>query len=165
MLRRAFFAASLACFALSCSPPEPPTITVKEAKITQIDLAGMKLSVRVLATNKNRFDLTFSSFEGKLFLNGKDAGVVSLVQPVTLGTGEKTPIDVPLALTWNDLGTIAVAATSGRDVPFVVDGTVGVGGGKLSVRIPMKTEGTISRKDIAEVMQKSIPKLPFALPQ
>jgi LEA14-like dessication related protein len=165
MVRRTFLAASIACFALSCSPPEPPTITVKEAKLTHIDLTGMKLSLRVLATNKNRFELTLSSFEGKLLLNGRDAGVVSLVQPVTLATGEKTPLDVPLALTWNDLGTIAVAATSGRDVPFVVDGTVGVGGGKLSVRIPMKTEGTLSKRDIAEVMQKSVPKLPFTLPK
>lgn len=165
MLRRSLLVGFVALSLFACSPPEPPTITVKEAKITGVDLRGMSISVHVEATNKNRFDLTLGSFEGKILLDGKDAGTVTLVKPLTLATGERTPVDVPLFLTWNDLGMVAAAALSGRDVPYSVDGIVGIGGGKLSVRLPIKASGTIPQKDLATAAQRSLPKLPFAIPK
>ncbi len=149
---------------LSCSPPEPPTITVKEAKVTEVDLRGMSVSVLVLATNKNRFDLALSTFEGKILLSGREAGTVSLVRPITLTQGVGTPLSVPLSLTWTDTLAVATAAASGHDVPYTVDGSAGIGGGKLSVRIPIKMQGTIPQKDLKAAAQKSLQNLPFALP-
>ena len=168
MVRRAFLffaAAAVAATLSACAPPEPPTITVKEGKITSIDLQGMRVLVRVEATNKNKFDLTISSFEGKLKLDGKDMGNVSLVSPVKLATGDKTPLDVPLALTWNDVGGIAQLAAAGRDLPYDLDGTAAVGGEKLSVKVPFKVKGTVPKAELVKTVQRSIPGLPFMLPK
>jgi len=167
MVRRSFLvacvAATLAALA-GCAPPEPPTITVKESKITSIDLQGMRVAVKVEATNKNKMEFSLASFEGNIKLDGKDVGKVTLVKPVTLAPGVTT-LEVPLFLTWNDVGGIAQLAAAGRDLPYVLDGTASVGGGKLTVPLPIQVKGTVPKDELLKTVQRSIPGLPFQLPR
>ncbi len=166
MQRRAFlFALAAVPLVLACEKPKPPTLVVVKAQVTGVDARGMTLSVQVQATNPNDFDLVVSSFAGALTLEGKPAGNLALVRPITLTPGAARPLEVPLSLTWNDAGAIALLAISGKDLTYTFDGLATVGGSKITLPIPIAAKGTIPNKDIAKAAQKSLPALPFALPK
>ena len=163
MLRRWFvlFALTLLVSAVACSKPQPPTIVPKAAKVTAISAAGLDLVVQVEATNPNGVTLSARSFTGKAKLDGKfDLATVTISKPVTLPPHQPTMIDVPLTMPWADANSLIVMSTSQKPVPYVVDGTVNVGGESLNVDIPYSVSGTITREQIAAAALRSIPAIP-----
>ncbi len=150
----------------ACSPPEPPTLTVKSARVVSIDMQGMKVRVLAEAYNPNRIDLSLQGVTGHVMLDGKlDMGTVTLRKPMTLIAGARTPLDVPLEMEWKDLGALAAAAATTRDIPYTVDGTATVGGGRLSATLPFKIQGTVTRQQLAQLAAGSLPRLPSLLPR
>lgn len=145
----------------ACSKPQPPTIVPKEARVAAISPAGIDLVLKVEATNPNSMTLSAQSFTGKAKLDGKwDLATVTISKPVVLPPREPTMIEVPLTMPWQDANALIAMSTAQKPVPYVVDGTVKVGGESLNVDIPYSVSGTISREQIAAAAMKSIPAIP-----
>lgn len=148
----------------ACSKPQPPTIVPKEARVAAISPAGIDLVLKVEATNPNSMTLSAQSFTGKAKLDGKwDLATVTISKPVVLPPREPTMIEVPLTMPWQDANALIAMSTAQKPVPYVVDGTVKVGGESLNIDIPYSVSGTISREQIAAAAMKSIPALTIPL--
>lgn len=154
--------AILGVVAMGCSKPEPPTLVPKEAKVTAIGPAGASLLVRMEATNPNRITLSVRSVTGKAKLAGKwDLGTVTVEKPVDLPPNVPTMVDVPMTLPWTDLKTLGALASTTGPVPYVIEGTVSIGGERLNVNLPFTLSGTITREQVINASLKSLPTIPF----
>lgn len=158
-LRNASLGLSLSLAA--CSKPDPPQITVKEARIIGLDANGVTVQVRVDATNPNAVALSVQSVTGNVKLDGKhDLGTITVPKPVSLPAKATTPLDVPLVAKWQSLATLTQLAAAQRTIPFTVDGTVAVGGESLSINVPFQTSGSVTREQLTEAAIRSIPQIP-----
>ena len=153
------FAAMVALSA--CSKPQPPTIVPKEARVAAISPAGLDLVVKVEATNPNNVALSAQAFTGKAKLDGKwELATVTISKPVSLPAHQPTVIDVPLTMPWQDVNALIAISAAQKPVPYVVEGTVKIGGDSLNVDVPSSISGTITREELAAAAMKSIPAIP-----
>jgi LEA14-like dessication related protein len=144
-----------------CSGPEPPTLTPVSGTITSVSPAGLGLRVKLEAYNPNSFGLTTRDLNAKVTLDGRyDAGTVTSRHAIELPAQKRTPIDIPVTMTWRDLTGLAGLAASGRDVPYTVEGTVAIGGEKLNVNVPFRIAGTVTQKQLLDATMSSLPKIP-----
>jgi LEA14-like dessication related protein len=145
----------------ACSKPEPPKIVPKEARVTAIGPAGLEVLLKVEATNPNSITLSAQSFTGKAKLDGKyEMGTVTVDKPVTLPPNTPTMIDVPMTIPWTDAKVLASLVSVQRPVPYVVDGSVKVGGERLQVDVPFTLSGSITRDQMVGAAVKSLPVIP-----
>jgi hypothetical protein len=158
---RAIRFASLAAaipLAVACSKPAPPTLDVDRLAVTRIDLQGVALDATISATNSNSVDLTVNSVTSHLVLDKThDVGTVTIAKAVTLPAGQKTSIDVPVTMTWTDVGSLAQLSSSAGAVPYAVDGSVELGGSLLHVAVPFHLEGSFTHQQIAAAMMSALP--------
>lgn len=158
--RRLFFLLAFST-ALGCSKPEPPKLSPKKVSVVAVGTAGLDLMLEIEATNPNGFTLSAQSFTGKATLDGKwQMGTVTVSKPVSLPPKVPTMVDVPLSLPWTDAMALASLATVQRPIPYVVEGSVKIGGEKLNVDVPVSMSGTITREQIANAALKSLPAIP-----
>lgn len=158
---------ALALLSFSCTKPDPPVLTPKSAKVTEVTPAGVGLALSVEAYNPNGVDLSARSVTGKIVLDGKyDLGTTTVSKPVSLPAGARTTLDIPLSVAWNDMTALATLATSNRAAPYTVDGTVTVGGERLNVDLPFHMTGVITHDELVQATMRSIPAIPgLKLPQ
>lgn len=155
------FAFFTAIAAIACSKPQPPKLTPKKVSVVAVSTAGLDLLLEIEATNPNGFTLAAQSFTGKATLDGKwQLGTVTVSKPVSLPPKVPTMVDVPLNLPWTDAVALASLAAAQRPMPYVVEGSVKIGGEKLNVDVPISMSGTIAREQIANAALKSLPPLP-----
>jgi LEA14-like dessication related protein len=153
-----------------CSGPEPPTLTPVSGAITSVSPAGLGLRVKLEAYNPNSFALTTRDVTAKVTLDGRyDAGTVTIRHPLDLPAQKRTPLDIPVTMTWRDLTGLAGLAAAGRDLPYAVEGTVAIGGEKLNVNVPFRIAGTVTQKQLLQATMSSLPQIPglptFVSPQ
>ncbi len=141
-----------------CSRPAPPTVVPDRVAVTRVDLGGIGLDVSVRATNPNTVDLTATGVSSHLVVDGRDVGTVTVPHAVTLPAGKTTRLDLPVAMTWSDLGLLAQLATSRGAVPYTVDGTLEMGGSLLHVGVPFHVEGAITHEQLAGAVINSLPR-------
>lgn len=145
----------------ACSKPEPPTLVPKEAQVTAVGPAGLNVLVKMEATNPNRITLSAQSVTGKATLAGKySLGTVTIAKPVSLPPNTPTMIDVPLTMPWADLTALGAIAQATGPVPYVIEGTVAIGGESLNVNVPFSVPGTITRDQAIGAALKSLPAIP-----
>jgi LEA14-like dessication related protein len=153
--------AGLLLVSSGCQKPAPPRITPKLARVEAITPQGLDILVQVEAVNPNRVTLSAQSFSGKAKLDGKwELGSVTVAKPVVLPPNVPTMIDVPMAMPWTDVKTLAALALAQHPVPYVVEGTVKIGGERLNVDVPFSLTGTITREQIANAALRSLPTIP-----
>jgi len=130
-----FAAPLLAALAMvSCSGPEPPTLTPVSGTITSVSPAGLGLRVKLEAYNPNSFGLTTRDVTAKVTLDGRyDAGTVTIRHALDLPAQKRTALDIPVTMTWQDLAGLAGLAAAGRDIPYTVEGTVAIGSTSTSL--------------------------------
>jgi hypothetical protein len=142
----------------ACSRPLPPTLTPEKVAVTRIDAAGIALDLTMSATNPNSADLTAADVTAHLVLDKThDVGTITLPKVLTLPASKTTPIDVPVALKWADMGMLADLAASKGSVPYAVDGSLEMGGNLLHVGVPFHVEGAITRDQMAGAVINSLP--------
>lgn len=152
----AYLAALLAV--ASCKKPEPPVLTTKDAKVTQLDPNGMNITVAVDAYNPNAMALSIQSATGHVLLDGKhDLGTVTVQKPVLLPPNAHTALDVPLRMQWPSVATLGLAAAGRPTLPYVVDGVVRIGGERFSVEVPYKATGNLTQAEILKAVGNSLP--------
>lgn len=145
----------------ACSKPEPPTLVPKEVRVTAVGVTGVDVLLKLEATNPNRITLSAEAFTGKARLDGKwELGSVTITKPVVLPPKAATTIDVPMALPWADVKTLAALASATGPVPFTIDGTVTVGGEHLAVNLPYSVSGTITREQVIGAALNALPTIP-----
>src|SRR4051812_48462089 len=137
-MNRSYFFKALVAFvvvfvtsfaAAGCAKPDPPKITPKEARITMVGPQGIEVLVRVEALNPNKMTLSAQSMSGKAKLDGKyEMGQVTIAKPIVLPPNVPTMIDVPMTMPWTDVQSLAQMASANRSIPYVIDGTVAIGG-------------------------------------
>jgi LEA14-like dessication related protein len=158
----AFVAVVFAVVVLGCKKPEPPRLVPKEVSIVAISPATIDLLLKIEATNPNAVTLSAQSFTGKATLDGKwQMGTVTVSKPVSLPPNAPTMLEVPMRLPWSDATALAALATAQRPVPYLVEGTVTVGGERLNVDVPYSMSGTITREQLASAALKSLPMVPL----
>lgn len=159
---RSLIAGGLALFVLAaCSKPEPPKLVPKELTLTGLAPAGASLVVRVEATNPNRVTLSARSMTAKVKLDGRwDLGTVTIAKPVVLPPGAPTMVDVPMTLPWSDLKAVGALAAATGPVPYVLEGTVAIGGERFDVDVPFTMSGTLTREEVIGAALKSLPTIP-----
>ena len=164
--------AALAFSALSlvsvtaCSKPEPPQLVPKEVRVAAVSPMGLDVVVKVEATNPNSIALSAQSFTGKAKLDGKyDLAMVTVNKPFSLPAKQATLLEVPMTLPWSDLSALSALAQTTKPIPYVVDGTVTVGGESLNVSLPYSVSGTIAREQIIAAAMKGIPSFPIVAPR
>jgi LEA14-like dessication related protein len=162
--RRALFSVLLATASLvvlACEKPAPPQLTPKEARVVAVSPAGLDVLVKVEALNPNTVTLSAQALTAKARLDNKwDMGQVTINKPVVLPPKVPTTIDVPLTLPWADMRALTSLAAAQKPVPYVVDGTVRIGGERLNVDVPFALSGTITREQIAAAALKGLPTIP-----
>ncbi len=148
----------LSTLAAACSKPSPPTLAPEKVAVNRIDMTGLSLDISMSATNPNAVDLTANGLSSHVVVGGThDVGTVSLPESITLPAGKTTRLDVPLAMTWSDIGALAQLALSAGDLPYTVDGTLEIGGALLHVGVPFHFDGTITHAQIVGAMMNSLP--------
>jgi LEA14-like dessication related protein len=160
-----FVSLSAAVFVLAaCSKPAPPQITPKEARLVGLGPTGAELVVVVEATNPNRVTLSAQSVTAHAKLDGKwELGTVKIDKPIVLPPNTPTAVETAMTLPWSNMNALGALATAQRPVPYVVEGTVTVGGESLHVDLPFSVSGTLSKEQIAAAALKSLQNIP-ALP-
>jgi len=146
--------------AAGCSKPSPPTIVPEKVAVTRFDLTGLGLDISMSATNPNSADLTATSVSSHVVVDKThDIGTVTLPEAVTLPAAQTTKVDVPIALTWSDIGVLAQLALTTGAVPYTVDGTLEMGGSLLHIGVPFHFDGTLTHAQILGAAMNSIPGL------
>ena len=164
MNRRSVFAAA-ALVLVACAKPEPPRLTPLSARVTAISTAGIDVEIKLEAENPNGSALTARSLTATITLDGRHVlGTVTVPHRISLPAHQKTTIDVPLSSKWQDLSALVNLATSGKDIPYTVDGSMDLGGDTLSLNVPFSVGGTVTRQQLTQAMLKSIPTIPGLIP-
>jgi late embryogenesis abundant protein len=153
-------ALALAVAAASCKKPEPPKITPERVRVTSVGTNGLGLDVGLAVQNPNSIDLSARAVSAKATLDGKvEVGPVSVPKPFDFPAGKSTKLDVPVLLRWSDMAGIAGLAASNRDIPYVVDGTVELGGDMIHVEIPFRVGGTVTHQQLVDAALGALPKI------
>lgn len=143
--------------AVACSKPSPPTVSLDRVALTRIDAQGIGLDATISATNTNSIDLSVSAVTSHLVLDKThDVGSITIDKPLSLPAGQKTSIDVPVTMTWSDIGTVAQLTGGTAAVPYTVDGSVQLGGNLLHVSVPFHLEGGFTHQQIAAAMASGL---------
>src|SRR6185312_5330425 len=160
-MRPLLLAATLA--AVACSRPTPPTLSPESAAVTAVDLQAVHFDLRLTATNPNSTDLSVRNLTAKVTVGDKvDMGTVSVPKVMNLPANKSTPLEVPLAVKWTDMGSLAQLAASPQAVPYSLDGTVDIGGDVLNVAVPFHFGGTITHEQLVGAALHSLPS--FSIP-
>jgi LEA14-like dessication related protein len=147
---------------VGCSKPAPPTLVPEKAVVTRVDLTGIALDIIVDATNPNSVDLTATGMSSHLVVDKThDVGTITVPKAITLPAGKTTKLDVPVTMTWSELGLLAQLAASTGAVPYTVDGKLEMGGELLHVGVPFRLEGAITHEQLAGAVMNSLPGLPL----
>ncbi len=152
----------LAALVGACSRPQPPRLTPKHATISSVSPEALGVDLTLDATNPNAVDLPVRNVSGRVVIDKTiQVGATTVDQTVTLPANQTTEINLTLSIPWTDLVPLAGLATSDRRwIPYTLDGTVGLGGDLVNVRVPFKIEGNVSREQIMRAAVSALPAIP-----
>jgi LEA14-like dessication related protein len=145
----------------ACSRPKPPTIAPEKAVVTAIGPTGMEMNVELGVDNPNSVDLSARSVTAKVVLDGKyPMSSVTVPHEFTLKARAKSHLIVPMALRWEEVSTLLALASSNRNIPYDVDGTVTLGGDALNLDVPFHLRGELTREQLLQTTINSLPRWP-----
>lgn len=154
------FAVVLFPVLMACSRPAPPTLAPERVKITGITTSQLSLDVTLEVTNPNSVDLVARSLDAHIVIAGHvDVGTVDIPVTTVFPANQTTKLEVPLSVQFTDLAQLAQLAIAGADLPYTVDGTVGLGGELLRVNIPYHLSGTVPRDQVTRAALRALPGL------
>lgn len=146
----------------ACQKPQPPQLTPREVVLTELTPTGASFLIKLAAVNPNGFALSANSFQAHLVFDGGkiDAGTVNVTTPFSLPAGATTELSVPVTVSYSGLAALGVVATQKPTIPYVIDGTVNIGGEKLNVNVPYTVAGSVTQAQIAAASVKGLQKMP-----
>jgi LEA14-like dessication related protein len=147
---------------VACAKPEAPSVTPKEVQVTAVGTDGISLGLKAEMHNPNSFGLTVTRVTGKVKLaSGTELAEVTVVRSIALPAKQSTLVDVPIKINWNGAAAAAKEALSGKDLPFTLEGKVGVGSERLSVDVPYTISGIVTQQQMKDGLMKTFGNMPF----
>lgn len=141
----------------ACSKPEPPELKVKTVQVTGADLSSLTFHVGVEAFNPNRIALSARRVTGTVRIDGKDdLGTATVDTPISLPAGERTMIDVPLAVKWQNIGIVSTLLARAEPIPYEIKGTATFGTERFSVDKPFEAKGTFTREELTNAAVRGV---------
>lgn len=140
--------AVLSVFIISCLSwfLEKPSITVREITLRPRSLLEMNLLLGIEVQNPNRLDVTVTSFEYTVHLNNEEIGTGHLEKEIRVPASSTTRIQAPVAAKFKNLGESLKSILTGGDLPYKIEGTIGITTALGSLRFPLSKEGRINLK-------------------
>jgi LEA14-like dessication related protein len=146
---------------VGCSKPKAPTLTPESTEITSVTPTGIGVRVTLSAHNPNDFALNTRNVKGTITLGNKvTLGPMEKPHGVGLPANKATSVSVEFQATWEQAAQLAQLATSGPTVPYVVEGTITVGGKSLNVDLPFTIKGEVSQTQLIAAGLKGLPSIP-----
>ncbi len=144
-----------------CSKPEPPTITPKKGTIQSVGPTGVTLRLEFDAYNPNGFDLNVQSVKAKITFDGSiKLSEVTSPTAISLPSKATSPLSADVTIPFNSLPALMSLAASKTEVPYVIEGTVAVGGKSLNVNLPFTMQGKVTQQQLVTAGVNSIPNIP-----
>jgi len=139
---------SLSIFLTSCLSwfLEKPFITVREIRLSPRSLLEMNLVLGIEVQNPNRLDVTVTSFEYTLRLNNEEIGTGRLEKELYVPAASTIQVQAPVAASFKNLGGSLKSILTGSDLPYKVEGTIGIKTVFGSMSFPLSKEGLIHLK-------------------
>jgi LEA14-like dessication related protein len=129
--------------------------------VTAVGPAGMQMNVELGLDNPNTVDLSARSVTAKVVLDGKyPMSPVTVPHDFTLKAKDRSHLVVPMSLKWEDVSTLLALASTNRNVPYDIDGTVKLGGEVLSLDVPFHLRGELTREQLVQTTLNSLPHWP-----
>jgi LEA14-like dessication related protein len=121
----------------------------------------MELNVELGVENPNGVDLSARSVSAKVVLDGKyPMSSVTVPHEVTLKARAKSHLVVPMALRWEEVSTLLALASSNRNIPYDVEGTLKLGGDVVNLDVPFHLRGELTREQLVQTTLNSLPRWP-----
>ena len=151
---------TLLSFMVGCSKPEPPTIKPHSAKLKTVSATGVTLETVLDVHNPNAFPLKARKVTATLTF-GKTVKLGPVVVPhqLNLPGGKITKLTVEIPATWESAAQVAGLAASAAKIPYVIDGTVVIGGESLNAKVPFEIGGNVSRAELLKAGLEGLPTL------
>jgi LEA14-like dessication related protein len=150
----------LALLASACSRPDPPTLVPERVQLKAFSTKQIDLDVVLDVTNPNTIDLVARNLTAHVIVGGQfDVGTIQIPVSTVFAAQHTTKLDVPLSVQVNDLAGLATLALTSPQIPYTVDGTVGLGGDLLHVEVPYKLSGSVPREVVVRAVSAAFPGL------
>jgi hypothetical protein len=131
-------AIALAACASLGTRPQAPEVMLDGITAAAVGPGGARARIRLAARNPNPYDLSVTSLDYMLTLDGRSVGGGTLVQPVTLTAQAVTPVILDVRVDLNALGTVIDRATRRGTIPYELTGDLVLGDG---MRLPFHRSG------------------------
>lgn len=122
---------------------EAPSFVLRDINITPASSSEWNLILGLDVENPNRFDLTLTAAEFRVFLNNEEAGTGRLEREVILPSSSRTKVNVVIAARFKNLGGSLKSIIAGHDLPYKLEGNASVRAFFGSRRILFSREGII----------------------
>jgi LEA14-like dessication related protein len=156
--RRTALALALAALGLGACSPDPPSLTAQLVQVTEVSPAGLGLRVQLSAYNPNNITLSVRSVSARVTLAGRvDLGSAELPSGVSLASKAHTPVVFDLKLPWRNAIEVAAVAATQPSSPYLINGTVKVGGESLNVELPFQLQGVLTREQLMQAGLRGLP--------
>ncbi len=96
---------------------EKPLVTLHRVTVSPRSFTELGLLLDLEVKNPNRFDITLSSFEYTVFLNGEPIGAGRLEKELVVPAAATTRLQAPVNANFKDMGAIFKALLAGGDKP------------------------------------------------
>ncbi len=105
---------------------EKPSFVLRRVILSPRSFTEMNLLIGLDVQNANRFDLTLRSFECTMYLKNEEIGKGRLESEILIPSSSTTQIQVPIDVTFKDLGGILKAIFTRGDLPYKIEGRADV---------------------------------------
>lgn len=141
-----------------CSKPKPPTITPTKGMIKSVGPTGVTLQLQFDAFNPNGFELSVQAVKAKVtFDNSIKLSEVTSPTAITLPAKAHHLVLADVTVPWNSLPALMSLAANKTEVPYVIEGTVTIGGKSINVNLPFTMKGKVTQQQLVTAGMNSLP--------
>jgi len=122
-----------------------PSFVLREITLKPLSLTEMTLLIGLDVKNPNCFDLTFKSFEYRIYLNNEEIGTGHLEQEILIPSSSTTRVMAPIsAVLKNWGGSVIRAILTGDKLQYKIDGKIDIKTAFGEVKLPFSQEGLLN---------------------
>lgn len=120
-----------------------PTFVVREITLQPRSLTEMNLRIGIETYNPNRFDLTLTSLDYAVYLDGRKVGAGRLEKECRIAARSATRVEAPLDVRLTELGGGLLSILTDGDAPYRIEGNAEIRTAFGSGTFPFSREGRL----------------------
>jgi hypothetical protein len=148
-----FAALVFAIGACSNGPVAPATAIPKDARLAGVSSEGIDFFLRFDVQNPGAAEVSAPGLAAQVTLDGdRKIGTAAISNPFRIPPrGQATSVEIALPVPWDDVKTFLDLSTSGRDIPFQIDGILALDSA-VDRQKPFQLKGTVPKAELASAM-------------